>query len=152
MLFKDDNDDDYDYKNTSYNGIELTSSTKSINILKPTMSFIENREKTKEIAKIKQDKILRKMNKKIKKEIEQPNFKIDEKEYLFENTSLFFLSSSNKFRIFIVSILVNSYFENFILFVIGFNSILYGISDFSHVDASGNLIIYIICTIYLLSL
>jgi hypothetical protein len=84
------------------------------------------------------DNLKRKTEKELKIKLVS-NFFVGDESYMFENYSFGYLSHTNEFRIFVVKIIVHSYFENLILAAIGFNSILYGISDYSHVDSGGNL-------------
>lgn len=63
------------------------------------------------------------------------------KEVRFEENSLGCLGPHNKFRQFIIRLICNPYFDHFILVVIVINTIIIGLSDYSHVDENNNLLL-----------
>jgi voltage-gated sodium channel type XI alpha len=58
----------------------------------------------------------------------------------FEDYSFFILGHQNQFRLLVVKIVVNQWFDAFILAVIIANAILFAQADYSHVDSTGALI------------
>lgn len=61
-------------------------------------------------------------------------------EGLFETYSLVFLSTTNPIRKFVTAIVTNQYFDRLILLAIICNSVIIGLSDYSHVNSDGELV------------
>ncbi len=70
-----------------------------------------------------------------------PTFYVNGQPYYYPSTSLFLFNETNAFRQWCVQVIVSTYFEYFIVFVILVNAVFLACADYGHVDDENNLVV-----------